>query len=150
MLWQQAVLTSRAPPQHRPRQIDLRQLYDGVPPGAAARYRLRAMACYHLRHYSACVRLAELGGRWVAFDDASASAVGAWPEVRRRCEAGRMQPSVLFYEAEELCGAPARRSQPGAGSIPGHPAAKQVQRERHIVLRTRQTRPGRQEHASNM
>ena len=33
------------------------------------------------------------------FDDASASAVGSWAEVRARCEAGRIQPSVLFYEA---------------------------------------------------
>lgn len=34
------------------------------------------------------------------FDDASASAIGAWADVRRRCEGGRIQPSVLFYEAE--------------------------------------------------
>lgn len=57
------------------------------------------MVCYYLRHYSAFVRLPELGGRWVMFDDASASAVGSWAEVRLRCEGGRVQPSVLFYEA---------------------------------------------------
>lgn len=34
------------------------------------------------------------------FDDASACAVGDWADVRRRCEGGRVQPSVLFYEAE--------------------------------------------------
>ena len=37
---------------------------------------------------------------WVMFDDASACAVGDWADVRRRCEGGRVQPSVLFYEAE--------------------------------------------------
>ncbi len=81
------------------RQVDLRQLYEGVPPGTASRYRLRAMVCYYLRHYSAFVRLPELGERWVMFDDASTSAVGSWAEVRRRYEGGRVQPSVLFYEA---------------------------------------------------
>ncbi|KAL4424466.1 hypothetical protein ABPG77_006404 [Micractinium sp. CCAP 211/92] len=80
-------------------QVDLRQLYEGVPPGTASRYRLRAMVCYYLRHYSAFVRLPELGERWVMFDDASTSAVGSWAEVRRRYEGGRVQPSVLFYEA---------------------------------------------------
>lgn len=85
----------------RPVQIDLSELYDGVPPSAAARYRLRAMVCYYLQHYSAFARLPELGDRWVMFDDASASAVGSWAEVRRRCKSGRVQPSVLFYEAEE-------------------------------------------------
>ena len=39
----------------------------------------------------------EAGG-WLMFDDASVSRVGAWADVRRQCEAGRIQPSVLFYE----------------------------------------------------
>lgn len=33
------------------------------------------------------------------FDDSSASFVGSWRDVRQRCEGGRVQPSVLFYEA---------------------------------------------------
>lgn len=78
--------------------VDLSQLYSRVPGGA--RYRLRSLACYYGRHYSAFVRLPELNDRWVMFDDASASAVGSWADVRRRCEGGRIQPSVLFYEAE--------------------------------------------------
>lgn len=44
-------------------QVDLSQLYSGVPGGA--RYRLRALACYYGRHYSAFVRLPELHDRWV-------------------------------------------------------------------------------------
>ena len=78
-------------------QIDLGQLYDGVPAGTM--YRLRSLVCYYGRHYLAFVLLPELGGRWVMFDDSSAVAVGAWAEVRARCEAVRVQPSVLFYEA---------------------------------------------------
>lgn len=45
-------------PRPSPPQVDLSQLYGGVPPGA--RYSLRSMACYYGRHYSAFVRLPEL------------------------------------------------------------------------------------------
>jgi hypothetical protein len=34
------------------------------------------------------------------FDDARVTRVGAWADVRCKCEAGRIQPSVLFYEAQ--------------------------------------------------
>lgn len=44
-------------------QVDLSQLYSSVPGGA--RYRLRSLACYYGRHYSAFVRLPELNDRWV-------------------------------------------------------------------------------------
>ena len=83
------------PTLHAP-QVDLGQLYRGVPPGTL--YRLRSMVCYYGRHYSAVVLLPELG-RWVMFDDATASSIGGWADVRRRCQVGRVQPSVLFYEA---------------------------------------------------
>ncbi len=79
-------------------QVDLSQLYGGVPQRSL--YRLKSMVCYYGRHYSAFVHLPELG-RWVTFDDTAASSVGPFSEVRRRCEAGRVQPSVLFYEAVE-------------------------------------------------
>jgi hypothetical protein len=61
-------------------------------------YRLRAMVCYYGRHYSAFVHLPE-PSLWVAFDDASSNSVRTWAAVRQRCESGRLQPSVLFYEA---------------------------------------------------
>ena len=38
------------------------------------------------------------GLRWVMFDDESVSLVGGWQDVIVKCEAGRIQPSVLFYE----------------------------------------------------
>ena len=81
-------------------QIDLRNVYRGVPPDTPP-YRLRSMVAYYGQHYMALVRLPELGGRWAMFDDSSVTAVGGWAEVRQRCEAGRVQPSVLFYEATE-------------------------------------------------
>ena len=86
--------------------VDLAALYQGLPPGAH-RYRLRSMVAYYGAHYQAFVRVGEEGGgggpaaharsSWVLFDDAHVAAVGPWPDLLRRCEAGRIQPSVLFY-----------------------------------------------------
>ena len=63
------------------------------------RYRLRSMVCYYGQHYQALVLVPEAGG-WLMFDDTRVARVGGWAEVLRKCEAGRIQPSVLFYEAE--------------------------------------------------
>jgi hypothetical protein len=87
-------------------RLQLSDLYQAVDPGTAP-YRLRAVAAYYGRHYQALVLLpvgggADGGGRcWTMLDDARASAVGGWEEVVRKCQAGRIQPSVLFYEAED-------------------------------------------------
>ena len=75
----------------------LPQLYPDSPAGNP-RYALRSMVCYYGQHYQALVLVPEAGG-WLMFDDARVSRVGGWAEVRRKCEAGRIQPSVLFYEA---------------------------------------------------
>ena len=66
------------------------------------RYRLRSMACYYGRHYFACVLLpgAKQQPRWVLVDDARLSVVGSWAEMLRKCEEGRIQPSVLLYSRE--------------------------------------------------
>jgi hypothetical protein len=79
-------------------QIDLAEVYAGVPRGAQ-HHCLRSMVCYYGAHYSAFVWAEDLAA-WLMFDDASVCRVGAWPDVRRKCEAGRIQPSVLFYEAQ--------------------------------------------------
>ena len=78
-------------------QVDLGEVYQGVERGAH-RYRLRSMVCYYGQHYQALVLVPDAGG-WLMFDDTRVSRVGAWADVRRKCEAGRIQPSVLFYEA---------------------------------------------------
>eukprot|EP00887_Chlorella_sp_A99_P005120 scaffold25.g5120.t1 len=78
--------------------LDVGELYRGVEPGAHT-YRLRAMACYYGAHYMAFVFAPDLG-QWLLFDDAAVSRIGAWPDVVRKCEAGRIQPCVLFYAAD--------------------------------------------------
>lgn len=78
-------------------QVDLHTMYRGASPVEYV-YRLRSAACYYGAHYVAFVLLPELG-RWVLFDDTRVSTVGTWEDVRRKCEAGRVQPSVRFYEA---------------------------------------------------
>jgi ubiquitin C-terminal hydrolase len=77
--------------------VDLSEFYNGVAPGAV-HYRLRSMVCYYGQHYLAFAWAHDLAA-WLMFDDANVSRVGAWADVRRKCEAGRIQPSVLFYEA---------------------------------------------------
>ena len=81
-------------------QVDLGEVYQGVERGAH-RYRLRSMVCYYGQHYSAFVWAEDLAA-WLMFDDTRVRRVGAWADVRRKCEAGRIQPSVLFYEASAL------------------------------------------------
>ena len=84
---------------HRPPptpQVDLGEVYQGAEVGAH-RYRLRSMVCYYGQHYQALVLVPEAGG-WLMFDDTRVARVGGWDAVRRKCEAGRIQPSVLFYE----------------------------------------------------
>ena len=96
-------LAARLRPASPPLQVDLRELFSGLDQEASAvanaRYRLRSMVCYYGQHYLAFVFAEELAA-WLMFDDASVCCVGAWPDVRRKCEAGRIQPSVLFYQAQ--------------------------------------------------
>ena len=63
-------------------------------------YRPRSMVCYYGAHYQAFVLLPDAGG-WALFDDASVSLVGdgSWRAVREKCRLGRIQPSVIFFEA---------------------------------------------------
>ncbi len=91
-----------SPPSPQTRQIDLGEVYSGLPRGLH-RFALRSMVCYYGAHYEALVLVPEAGGAcWLKFDDKSVSRVGDWQAVRRKCKAGRMQPSVLFYEALPL------------------------------------------------
>ena len=78
-------------------QVNLADFYEGVPPGTP-HYALHSMVCYYGAHYSAFVWAADCRA-WLLFDDVRVSRVGSWTDVRRKCEAGRIQPSVLFYEA---------------------------------------------------
>ncbi len=78
-----------------PPQVDLGHVYHALDTGLHV-YRLRSLVGYYGAHYYAFVVLPELG-RWVMFDDTRVSNVGGWADVRRKCELGRIQPSVLFF-----------------------------------------------------
>ena len=85
--------------------MDLGEIYQGVDRGVH-RYTLRSMVCYYGAHYQALVwvpgaanKAKGESGAWLMFDDTRVSRVGSWADVQRKCEAGRIQPSVLFYEA---------------------------------------------------
>lgn len=75
-------------------QVDLYEVYKGLDPGST--YRLCSMVCYYGAHYQAFVLLPS--SVWVVLDDAAVSWVGSWADVRRKCELGHLQPSVMFYE----------------------------------------------------
>ena len=79
--------------------MDLAALYEGLLPGQHV-YRLRSLVCHDgPQRCVAFVLLPELQA-WVMLEEGGrASRVGSWAELRRKCEAGRIQPSVLFYEA---------------------------------------------------
>ena len=80
-----------------PLQVDLADIYMAGEPGALV-YGLRSMVCYYGSHYFAFVLSPQLG-QWLIFDDASVQSVGTWADVVAKCRLGRIQPSVLFYEA---------------------------------------------------
>jgi len=77
--------------------LHLPALYPAVDPGVKNRtFRLQSMVAYYGQHYMALVYNHEVSA-WLLFDDASISQVGQWADVVKKCQAGRIQPSVLFY-----------------------------------------------------
>ncbi len=46
---------------------------------------------------SNCLRCTQVQ-QWVMFDDTNITTVGQWGEVLQKCERGRIQPCLLFYE----------------------------------------------------
>ena len=51
---------------------------------------------YACMQYVACVRV---GGCWHVLNDTASSEAGAWADVVRKCQQGRMQPTLLILEA---------------------------------------------------
>ena len=75
--------------------MDLGHIYHALDAGKHV-YGLRSMVGYYGAHYFAFVLVPDLG-RWLMFDDSRVSSIGAWADVRRKCELGHIQPSVLFF-----------------------------------------------------
>lgn len=61
-------------------------------------YSLRCMVCYYGLHYHAFVKDSETNN-WRMFDDTRLADIGDWKAVQQKCHVGRIQPSILFYEA---------------------------------------------------
>ena len=61
-------------------------------------YALRSIICYYGLHYHAFVK-DRATQAWRMFDDTVTSTIGDWAAVRTKCQMGKIQPSVLFYEA---------------------------------------------------
>jgi len=78
--------------------VDLGEIYTGLPQKEHM-YRLRSMVCYYGAHYQAFVMSPNLL-KWLIFDDESIGVIGTWEAVKAKCLAGRIQPSVLFFERE--------------------------------------------------
>ena len=96
-------------------RIDLSDVYQAVDKGVL-QYRLRALVAYYGQHYQAFVQPPKSesayesssgsvhgddtdgGDHWIMVDDARAVDVGDWSKVVKKCQAGKIQPSVLFFE----------------------------------------------------
>ncbi|GIL47747.1 hypothetical protein Vafri_3928 [Volvox africanus] len=83
--------------------LDLKEVFAGSNcPGNMPTYALHGMFCYYGQHYFAFINRGPLEPEstqeWVMFDDATVLAVGNWSQVIAKCRAGRIQPSVLFYQ----------------------------------------------------
>lgn len=65
---------------------------------APLRFQLRSMVCFYGSHYHAFVLKSD-PKRWMQFDDATVSTIGDWSKVVSKCGRGKIQPSVLFFEA---------------------------------------------------
>ncbi|CAH0477979.1 unnamed protein product [Peronospora belbahrii] len=71
-------------------------------------YLFRGLVCYYGRHYVGffASRSVDEAGvereRWFLFDDTRVKLVGTWADVRLRVERGGYQPTLLFYERNEI------------------------------------------------
>jgi len=87
-------------------QLDMSEVFDLKHKDESTRrkhlYRLRGMICYYGKHYTAFFHNFSTR-KWYVFDDTNVKAVGSdWSLVQQRCLRGRLHPSVLFYEREEI------------------------------------------------
>lgn len=74
-------------------------------------FKLTSAVAYYGQHYMAFVFNTKLN-TWLMFDDASVSAVGTWQDVINKCQAGRIQPGVLFYRLYDIASIPDEAAAP--------------------------------------
>ncbi|ETV86447.1 hypothetical protein H257_01643 [Aphanomyces astaci] len=65
-------------------------------------YVFRGMVCYYGQHYVSFFKSQSKAHEWYLFDDVQVHKIGSWDEVRRRIERGCYQPTILFWEKNQL------------------------------------------------
>ncbi|KAF0684515.1 Aste57867_23514 [Aphanomyces stellatus] len=90
-----------------PHELDLGLIFrlGGDAAGLAAAesiYLFRGMVCYYGQHYVSFFKSQSTPHRWYLFDDVNVRIVGPWDEVRRLVERGCYQPTILFWEKNQL------------------------------------------------
>ena len=83
-------------------------LFAGAGPGRCVpghchgcfQYHVRSMVCYYGQHHIVSVLMSN--SLWYMFDDAHILCIGLWADVVSRCELGRIQASVLFFEHRQV------------------------------------------------
>ncbi|KAF6258340.1 hypothetical protein COO60DRAFT_1284604 [Scenedesmus sp. NREL 46B-D3] len=103
--------------QHVQENVDISPLYAGGCEVAATTYQLSSAVAYYGQHYMAFVHNTKLN-TWLLFDDASVSVVGGWQDVIKKCTAGKIQPSVLFYQTVDLAAVGTGARLPAAQGMP--------------------------------
>ncbi|KAL8140761.1 hypothetical protein V2J09_006782 [Rumex salicifolius] len=77
-------------------EMDISILYRGVDPKNM--HRLVSVVCYYGQHYH-CFAYSQDSKEWIMFDDKTVKVIGTWDDVIAKCESGRLQPQLLFFEA---------------------------------------------------
>lgn len=87
--------------------LDLGKIFRLDQSQTSADYSFRGMVCYYGRHYvgffaSHTIEDGVTYERWFLFDDTRVKRVGTWEDVRSRVERGGYQPTLLFYERQDI------------------------------------------------
>ncbi|XP_057491243.1 uncharacterized protein LOC130776982 isoform X3 [Actinidia eriantha] len=79
-------------------EIDIGVMFEGLDPGH--KHSLVSMVCYHGQHY-VCFAYNHQHQKWILYNDETMKDIGSWKDVTSECERGRLQPQVLFFEAQK-------------------------------------------------
>ncbi|OQR99160.1 inactive ubiquitin carboxyl-terminal hydrolase [Thraustotheca clavata] len=87
-----------------PHRLDLSHVFQlgSDLPREEAMYLFRGMVCYYGKHYVSFFQSQSSDEQWYLFDDVNVRTIGTWDEVRKRIEKGCYQPTILFWEKENL------------------------------------------------
>ncbi|GMP29044.1 hypothetical protein CsSME_00004322 [Camellia sinensis var. sinensis] len=78
-------------------EIDIGVIYEGIDPGN--KHSLISMVCYCPIHFI-CFVYSRAYEKWILFEDKTVKLIGGWDDVLALCKQTKLQPQVLFFEAE--------------------------------------------------